>query len=121
MFHALTHMPCALNRLRRAHAALRSVALTFFKALLYDFGYSSAQNGRSEAGWRLEYQAASEKQPVYARVAELADALDLGSSGLTPLGVRVPPLAPPKNLQVTSQLQRLLLQPKSQEMFWFPR
>ena len=30
---------------------------------------------------------------VIARVAELADALDLGSSGLT-VGVRVPPLAP---------------------------
>ena len=28
-----------------------------------------------------------------ARVAELADALDLGSSGLTPVGVRVPPFA----------------------------
>ncbi len=28
-----------------------------------------------------------------ARVAELADALDLGSSGPDPVGVRVPPLA----------------------------
>ena len=31
-------------------------------------------------------------QPRVARVAELADALDLGSSGV-PVGVRVPPLA----------------------------
>ncbi len=30
-----------------------------------------------------------------ARVAELADALDLGSSGFT-VGVRIPPLAPDK-------------------------
>ena len=30
---------------------------------------------------------------VFARVAELADALDLGSSGFT-VGVQVPPLAP---------------------------
>ena len=28
-----------------------------------------------------------------ARVAELVDALDLGSSGVIPVGVRVPPLA----------------------------
>ena len=26
----------------------------------------------------------------------MADALDLGSSGVTPVGVQVPPLAPPK-------------------------
>ena len=31
---------------------------------------------------------------TYARVAELADALDLGSSGVTPVGVQIPPLAP---------------------------
>ena len=30
----------------------------------------------------------------FARVAELADALDLGSSGVTPVGVQIPPLAP---------------------------
>jgi hypothetical protein len=29
-------------------------------------------------------------------VAELADALDLGSSGVTPVGVQVPSLAPEK-------------------------
>ncbi len=28
-----------------------------------------------------------------AKVAELVDALDLGSSGVTPVGVRVPPFA----------------------------
>ena len=33
---------------------------------------------------------------ISARVAELADALDLGSSGVTPLGVQVPSLAPEK-------------------------
>jgi hypothetical protein len=33
---------------------------------------------------------------TYARVAELADALDLGSSGVTPVGVQVPSLAPEK-------------------------
>ena len=31
---------------------------------------------------------------AHARVAKLADALDLGSSGRKPLGVRLPPLAP---------------------------
>ena len=31
---------------------------------------------------------------INARVAELADALDLGSSGVTPVGVQIPPLAP---------------------------
>lgn len=34
--------------------------------------------------------------PRCARVAELADALDLGSSGFT-VGVRVPSLAPPNS------------------------
>ena len=33
----------------------------------------------------------------FARVAELADALDLGSSGVTPVGVQVPSLAPFSN------------------------
>src|SRR4030043_1753156 len=33
---------------------------------------------------------------ISARVAELADALDLGSSGGTPIGVQVPSLAPEK-------------------------
>ena len=33
---------------------------------------------------------------ISARVAELADALDLGSSGVTPIGVQVPSLAPEK-------------------------
>jgi hypothetical protein len=33
----------------------------------------------------------------FARVAELADALDLGSSGVTPVGVQIPPLAPYNN------------------------
>lgn len=31
---------------------------------------------------------------LYARVAELVDALDLGSSGRFPVGVRVPSFAP---------------------------
>ena len=35
--------------------------------------------------------------PRCARVAELADALDLGSSGFT-VGVRVPSLAPPNSI-----------------------
>ena len=34
------------------------------------------------------------RHPGRARVAELADALDLGSSGRNPLGVQLPPLAP---------------------------
>ncbi len=33
---------------------------------------------------------------IFARVAELADALDLGSSGVIPIGVQVPSLAPEK-------------------------
>ena len=31
---------------------------------------------------------------IRARVAELADALDLGSRGYTPVGVQLPPLVP---------------------------
>ncbi len=41
-----------------------------------------------------------ENMPQCARVAELADALDLGSSGI-PVGVRVPSLAPSKTRETT--------------------
>ncbi len=41
-----------------------------------------------------------------ARVAELADALDLGSSGVTPVGVQIPSLAP---IWVTNYLNNIKL------------
>ena len=41
-----------------------------------------------------------------ARVAELADALDLGSSGVTPVGVQIPSLAP---IWVTNCLNNMKL------------
>ena len=49
------------------------------------------QSVRDHARGR-EVEAAA--TPGRARVAELADALDLGSSGRNPLGVQLPPLAP---------------------------
>jgi hypothetical protein len=42
----------------------------------------------------LAFCLVSGRFPTDASVAELADALGLGPSGFTPLGVRVPPLAP---------------------------
>src|SRR5262249_58724032 len=53
--------------------------------------YSERRGMRRAAGVRrARLLGASEP----ARVAELADALDLGSSGRNPLGVQLPPLAP---------------------------
>ena len=49
--------------------------------------------------WRTSVMAVPVTTDVefsHARVAELADALDLGSRGRKPVGVRLPPLAPSK-------------------------
>ena len=49
---------------------------------------TASLRGRGRIGMLL-----SQRRNI-ARVAKLADALDLGSSGRKPLGVRLPPLAP---------------------------
>jgi hypothetical protein len=59
-------------------------------------------DGRSEASACLVRYSHWNRSPDDARVAKLADALDLGSSGRKPLGVRLPPLAPPSSVPVPS-------------------
>jgi hypothetical protein len=60
-----------------------------------------ASPGHPRIAQRLVRSTASRKylRSRAARVAELADALDLGSSGRKSVGVQLPPLAPAKKSQ----------------------
>ena len=52
-----------------------------------------ANGPRDAPALTLEKTVGYERQPLRAKVAELADAQDSGSCGVTPVGVQVPPFA----------------------------
>ena len=80
------------------------IIFIFFVFLRYGLAFRMCQLYNGPLAQLVEHltlnQGVTGSRPVwptiffFARVAELADALDLGSSGVTPVGVQIPPLAP---------------------------
>ena len=68
--------------------------------------YSAAAAGRSSA-FPVCLATSERHRPVRAKVAELADAPDLGSGGRKAVGVQIPPFAPIPSIQATKHEDRV--------------